>query len=115
MLVDEVQYAPRIFRHLKIAIDNDRHAMGRFILTGSQKFTLMKGVSESLAGRCAVLDLETLSVHELMQKHGETASVDVLSQIITRGTFPELWRDEQLPSEEFYRSYLITYLERDVR
>lgn len=113
ILIDEVQYAPRIFRHLKILIDNDRHKMGQFILTGSQKFTLMKEVSESLAGRCAVLDLETLSVHELMQK--QKISLEGLSKIITRGGFPELWRDEQIPAQDFYRSYLVTYLERDVR
>ncbi|MCX7037840.1 MAG: AAA family ATPase, partial [Spirochaetes bacterium] len=52
VVVDEVQYAPGLFRHVKAAIDRDRHSMGRFILTGSQHFTLMKGVSESLAGRC---------------------------------------------------------------
>ena len=51
VLIDEVQYAPGLFRHLKSAIDDERHAMGRYVLTGSQHFTLMKGVSESLAGR----------------------------------------------------------------
>jgi hypothetical protein len=50
-LVDEVQYAPALFRHLKVAIDRNRHAMGQFILTGSQKFTLMQSVADSLAGR----------------------------------------------------------------
>ena len=55
LIIDEVQYAPKLFRHLKIAIDRDRDKNGLFILTGSQKFTLMKEVSDSLAGRAAVL------------------------------------------------------------
>src|SRR5262249_61764749 len=48
LLVDEVQYAPELFRHLKIMIDQNRHAMGKCILTGSQKFTLMKTVANGL-------------------------------------------------------------------
>ena len=65
LIVDEIQYAPKLFRHLKHAIDADRHAMGRFILTGSQKFVLMKEVSDNLAGRVAILELEGLSLHEV--------------------------------------------------
>jgi uncharacterized protein len=49
VVIDEVQYAPGLFRHLKSVIDGDRASNGRFILTGSQKFALMRGVSESLA------------------------------------------------------------------
>ena len=55
ILIDEVQYAPKLFRHLKIAIDENRHQPGAFVLTGSQKFVLMKAVSDSLAGRTAIL------------------------------------------------------------
>ncbi|MBU2513794.1 AAA family ATPase [bacterium] len=47
VLIDEVQYAPSIFRHLKVRIDKKRELKGQYILTGSQKFVLMKGVSES--------------------------------------------------------------------
>ena len=61
LLIDEVQYAPQLFRHLKRVIDQDRYRTGQFILTGSQKFTLMKEVADSLAGRCVWLELETLS------------------------------------------------------
>src|SRR3970282_335431 len=56
-IIDEVQYAPGLFRHLKAAIDAQRSRRGQFLLTGSQKFTLMKGVSESLAGRADIGDL----------------------------------------------------------
>ncbi len=65
VVIDEVQYAPGLFRHLKVAIDRDRQTKGRFILTGSQKFSLMKEVSDSLAGRCAVLSLPGLSMREI--------------------------------------------------
>ena len=56
---------PALFRHLKAAIDDRRHDMGRYILTGSQNFTLMKGISDSLAGRCGIVELETLALHEI--------------------------------------------------
>ena len=62
MIVDEVQYAPGLFRHLKVAVDASRARNGQFLLTGSQKFTLMKSVSESLAGRADIVELETLSL-----------------------------------------------------
>ena len=65
LLVDEVQYAPKLFRYLKVEIDRCRDINGRFILAGSQKFSLMQGVSESLAGRCGVLELEGLTIEEL--------------------------------------------------
>lgn len=61
LVVDEVQYAPQLFRHLKRAVDARRDQPGQFILTGSQKFTLMQAVSESLAGRADVIHLEGLS------------------------------------------------------
>ncbi len=67
LLVDEAQYAPRLFRHLKVTIDSARHEPGRFVLTGSQKFVLMREVSDSLAGRVALIELETLSLTELSQ------------------------------------------------
>ena len=110
VLFDEVQYAPKLFRHLKVKIDEHRHAMGRFILTGSQKFTLMKEVSESLAGRAAIVNLENLSSAEL------TLPNDVpWHSTLARGFYPELWRQPQSDSNAFYSSYLASYLERDVR
>ncbi len=59
VVIDEVQYAPKLFRHLKVAIDENRTLKGQFILTGSQKFTLMREVSDSLAGvvRSLILSL----------------------------------------------------------
>ncbi|MBN2343694.1 MAG: ATP-binding protein [Deltaproteobacteria bacterium] len=115
VLIDEVQYAPALFRHLKLAIDNNRHEMGRFILTGSQQFQLMRDVGESLAGRIAIMELETLSVHEVTQHQPAPQSISQYGERIYRGGFPELWRNTDLDPGLFYSSYLATYLERDVR
>ena len=65
VIIDEVQYAPALLNELKILIDNERDQKGKWILTGSQIFTLMKGVSESLAGRISILNLDTLRSREL--------------------------------------------------
>lgn len=110
LIIDEVQYAPKLFRHLKTEIDRDRHLMGRFILTGSQKFTLMKEVSDSLAGRAAILNLENLSAKELGLTHNEP-----WHKTLVRGFYPELWRQPELDRNAFYSSYVASYLERDVR
>lgn len=110
LIIDEVQYAPGLFRHLKNWIDQNRHQYGRFILTGSQKFTLMKNVSDSLAGRCVLLELNTLSLHEIRQ----TGPVSEVAALL-RGGFPELHARPELDSNTFYQSYLATYIERDVR
>jgi predicted AAA+ superfamily ATPase len=115
LIVDEVQYAPGLFRHLKAEIDRARHAMGRYILTGSQQFVLMKGVSDSLAGRCAVVDLENLSRAEIGRGKPRSDTRKALLSLMARGQFPELWRVPSLPRRDFYASYVATYLERDVR
>jgi predicted AAA+ superfamily ATPase len=115
IIVDEVQYAPKLFRHLKVAIDEKRSLKGQFILTGSQKFTLMREVSDSLAGRCAVFDFETLSVAEITKPHPSKFDSASAIEIIVRGGFPELWFDKNIDHVKFYESYLATYLERDVR
>ena len=111
VIIDEVQYAPGLFRYLKIAVDADRSGHGRFLLIGSQKFTLMKSVSESLAGRADIAELETLSLHEIQTALAKTMPEDA----IVRGGFPELYADRDIDHVAFYNSYLATYLERDVR
>lgn len=111
VIVDEVQYAPGLFRYLKVAVDADRGRHGQFLLTGSQKFTLMKSVSESLAGRADIVELETLSLAEILAVLPRTP----LNQAILRGGFPELHANPEIDIVAFYNSYLATYLERDVR
>jgi predicted AAA+ superfamily ATPase len=111
VIIDEVQYAPGLFRHLKVAVDASRTRNGQFLLTGSQKFTLMKSISESLAGRADIMELETLSLAEIQAVLPET-SVELA---IVRGGFPELYANPEIDLAAFYNSYLATYLERDVR
>lgn len=111
LMVDEVQYAPGLFRHLKAVVDADRTRNGQFLLTGSQKFTLMKSVSESLAGRADVVELEGLSLTELLAARPQAA----LEAVMVRGGFPELYANPDIDSTAYYNSYLATYLERDVR
>jgi len=65
LIIDEIQYAPEILRYIKVQIDRDRKKMGQYLLTGSQVFPLMKGVSESLAGRIALLEVYPLSWAEI--------------------------------------------------
>lgn len=110
LIIDEVQYAPSLFRHLKTLIDQDRRP-GRFLLTGSQLFPLMQGVSESLAGRSAVLRMHGLSGVEL----AEAGHVVTLDELFIRGGFPELHAQPSMPAHIWYASYVATYLERDVR
>ena len=111
VIADEVQYAPGLFRYLKVAVDANRRRNGQFLLTGSQKFTSMKSVSDSLAGRADVAELETLSLAEIRGAWPETPVV----RAIVRGGFPELHADPDIDHVDFYSSYLATYLERDVR
>jgi predicted AAA+ superfamily ATPase len=111
LIVDEVQYAPGLFRHLKRVLDADRRARGRVILTGSQKYALMQHVAESLAGRVSVLELEPLSLDEL----GELGRARPLEDTLLRGGYPELWADPSIDARTFFASYVATYLERDLR
>jgi predicted AAA+ superfamily ATPase len=106
-----VQYAPGLFRHLKSAVDANRARNGQFLLTGSQKFTLMKNVSESLAGRADIVELETLSFAEIREALPQIG----VEAAIVRGGFPELYANPDIDAAAFYNSYLATYLERDVR
>ncbi|MBI2799882.1 MAG: ATP-binding protein [Gammaproteobacteria bacterium] len=111
VIIDEVQYAPALFRHLKAEIDRSRQRYGQYLLTGSQKFILMKGVAESLAGRVDVVELETLAFAEIRRATPRAT----IESVIVRGGFPELHANSDIDGTAFYNSYLATYLERDVR
>lgn len=111
LLIDEVQYAPGLFRHLKVVVDQERQRNGAIVLTGSQPFALMQNVSESLAGRAAVVNLHGLSLAEILG----AAPQSTLPQILLRGSFPELWSQPAIEAGDFHRSYVSTYLERDLR
>lgn len=96
---------------MKVDVDAHRDQAGRFVLTGSQKFLLMKAVSDSLAGRAAVVKLEPLSFREIERAF----RAPPVEAVIVRGGFPELWANTLLVPADYYRAYLATYLERDVR
>ncbi len=108
VIIDEIQYAPSLLRHLKVRIDRDR-SPGRFLLTGSQVFPLMQGVSESLAGRCAVLSLHTFARAELL---AAGRSIEE-SRYLFLGGYPELHLS--VDPDLWFPAYVATYLERDVR
>lgn len=111
VVIDEVQYAPGLFRHLKAVVDEHRDLAGAFILTGSQPFGLMHSVSESLAGRAEITELEPLSYAE-----AKSARPDLrVDEFLVRGGFPELHGNPDIDSRGFLQSYVATYLERDLR
>lgn len=108
VIVDEVQYAPVLLRYVKAWVDRDRRP-GRFLLTGSQTFALMQGVSETLAGRVAIVPLHSLGLEEVRAAGLSAAEPDYL----WLGGYPGLYAG-QAP-ELWFASYVATYLERDVR
>lgn len=114
VIIDEVQYAPSLLRHVKADIDRHRDESGRFLITGSQDFSLMEGVTESLAGRSSVLTLHPLSAREIEAWSGSSLDRSGLVGWMLRGGYPEL-HSRDLDAERFYGDYLATYLERDVR
>lgn len=109
-IIDEAQYVPVIFRHIKIIVDKTKKN-GQFFITGSQNFSLMQNLTESLAGRCGIISLQPLSASEL-KKSGYMPS---LEEYISTGGFPALYADKNIIHRHWYPSYIATYLERDVR
>lgn len=134
LLIDEVQYAPELFSYIKIYVDQNRDKKGLFLLTGSQKFHLMKGVQETLAGRVAILDLLGLSnqeisnhpsavpflptddfIDELKKQDNSESTLQNIYTNIFNGSFPELVSRNGEDRDIYYSSYIRTYIDRDVR
>lgn len=107
---DEAQRWPDLFSHLQGLIDQDRQP-GRFVLTGSQQFGLLSGVTQSLAGRVGLTRLLPLALNELSTSHVAETEIDTL---LLRGFYPALHSQPVLPAD-WFASYLATYVERDVR
>jgi uncharacterized protein len=110
VIFDEVQRVPSLFSYLQTRVDESRQ-MGQYILSGSQNFLLLQAISQTLAGRVAVLRLLPLSYAELQHANLLTDSV---TNAIFRGGYPALY-DRELTADEFFPSYIETYLQRDVR
>jgi predicted AAA+ superfamily ATPase len=110
VIIDEAQKVPELFSYLQQVVDQSDE-MGRFVLTGSQNFLLLEFISQSLAGRVAVNYLLPLSMRELQTG---TDNNSPLNNIIHAGFFPAIY-DRNIPAENYFPSYLQTYIERDVR
>ena len=109
-ILDEIQRLPELLSYLQGMVDKNKRR-GRFILTGSHQPQLHEAISQTLAGRTAMLTLWPFSNHELI--HYKSAQESVYGTIV-RGCFPRL-HEENIESRRFYNSYLQTYVERDVR
>jgi len=131
VILDEIQYVPELLSYIKTLIDEKRKP-GFWILTGSQNFALMQGVSQSLTGRAAILSLLPFSLAERLDR-GQKAlplegllkrkydaltnknDVKLLSEILLRGFFPEIAVNKKVDKDLWCGSYITTYLERDIR
>lgn len=132
VFVDEIQKAPALFEQIKLYLDRDRKK-GQFFMCGSQQFKMMKGVSESLAGRIGLITLLGFSLREaygiecdtpflpteeyFAERKGQLAAIgyDDVWNRIHRGSMPELHDNPDFNWQMFYGAYVRTYIDRDVR
>ena len=109
-ILDEVQRCPDLFSYLQAVVD-ERGKMADFILTGSQQFGLMSGISQSLAGRVGLVQLLPLSHSELDKAGKLVANAETM---MCKGGYPALYQ-RSLSPEDWFANYITTYIERDVR
>ena len=131
LCLDEIQYAPQLLRAIKMKVDAEKKP-GMYWLTGSQRFRMMKGVSESLVGRIGILELQSLSQREIagagqraVPFSGAPASVGMadaaccnieeLYRRIWRGGYPALHENPARDLHDYFTAYLQTYIQRDVQ
>ncbi|MBM4137438.1 MAG: ATP-binding protein [Nitrospira sp.] len=130
VIIDEIQYVPELLSYIKTRIDRKRKP-GQWLFTGSQNFTLMRGISQSLAGRAAVLSLLPFSFSERTGNGAESRDIPALlkglnaeqkcedkvslSEVLLRGSYPEIASKRSVARQLWCGSYISTYLERDVR
>ena len=132
VFVDEIQKAPALFEQIKMLLDKSKKK-GQFFMCGSQQFKMMKGVSESLAGRIGLITLLVFSLREIYgikydkpfvpteeffkerKKETENISYDDVWNAIHQGSMPELCSNRGYDWQMFYSAYVRTYIERDVR
>ena len=135
LIIDEIQNAPGLFRALEHSVNSAKLAnvrnYGMYILTGSQSYSMMNGVTESMAGRVSIIEMSPLSRSEILGRSEIPFSPDDLPALVKRanecpwsasdlfanivhGSFPELYDNPKLSRSDFYESYVRTYMERDV-
>ncbi len=124
IIIDEIQYAPKLMSYIKIICDNSKEN-GLFWITGSQKIELMKGVSETLAGRMGVLEMNSFAYREIVKSKYLPVSFDLLTtkeyidktvilKNILNGGMPGFVLQD-MKREYYFKSYINLYLERDIR
>ena len=132
VIIDEIQHVPQLLPYIKARIDEDRRA-GNWILTGSQQWALMRNISESLAGRIAVLCLHPFAISEMtsnlrLQLRDAISFVENLKKTtskfdksiplgdwILNGGYPEIFINKEISHKLWFSSYVQTYLDRDIR
>lgn len=132
-IIDEIQKAPELFDYLEGIVDANikrGNKRGLYVLTGSQAYRLMKGISESMSGRVGLISMEPLSLSEINAVEESPFEIDLAAiskrckdymidtnkfyEYIVRGFYPELYDNLELESASFYADYVSTYIERDV-
>lgn len=107
LIIDEAQYLPDVFSYVQVLVDEDKSY--RFILTGSSNFLMLQNITQSLAGRVAILKLLPLSIGEL----GDISKIST-DELMFNGFYPGVWGDGNTPAD-VYGNYYDSYIERDVR
>jgi len=110
MVIDEIQRVPELFSYIQ-TISDQSNTSGQFILSGSHSFLLNQHITQSLAGRVAILNLLPLSIRELQE---QGIPFDKYEDLIFKGFYPRIY-DKKIDPVDFYPNYLQTYIERDVR
>ncbi len=110
LILDEAQYAPELFSYIQGIVDTSRET-GKYILTGSQNFLLIEKITQSLAGRVAIMHLLPFSAAELKNTIYQQDKID---ELLFKGCYPPLY-DRDINPVDFYQSYVQSYIERDVR
>lgn len=130
VMIDEIQYVPELLAYIKTRIDEDRKP-GQWLLTGSQSFVLMDNITQTLAGRAAILSLLPFNVSERMNNASNAMNIATwtgnlntemsvpipvpLEELLLRGFYPEIAVNPAVDRTLWCGSYITTYLERDIR
>ena len=126
LFIDEVQYAPQLFPYIKMKVDKNKER-GQYWLSGSQLFDLMKNVTESLAGRAGIVKMNSFTYSEILQnsekqifdpqklKQKKYIDVNEIFERIFNGGMPELYDIKDMDRNDFYYSYINTYIEKDIK
>lgn len=126
LLIDEAQYAPELFPYIKINVDNVNDN-GRYWITGSQQFHLMKNASESLAGRVGIVNLNSFTYSEITRnekkntfepsnlKQAPKININDIFEYIYKGGMPNLYSTDGILKDIYFQSYIDTYISRDVK